>query len=133
MRGCGTIFYSREPRRLALSRHRAHVGASIALPTDRPKINVMRPGPWGNPFHIGRDGSREAVCLKFENWLKEQYELLAERHRLRGHDLLCICQEGEPCHGNVWLRVAGMKRDELFDWMLDDHPWSLYTPIRRPC
>jgi hypothetical protein len=25
---------------------------------------------------------------------------------LRGKDLACWCREGEPCHADVWLRLA---------------------------
>lgn len=110
--------YRHPPRRLQVSRHAGFVGINTSLPTDRPKVNVMRPGPWGNPFMIGRDGARGECVSNFESWLKTQYELVNERHMLRGRDLLCCCGPHEACHGDVWLRVANMTRDELFDWML---------------
>jgi len=88
------------------------------LPTDREIVNIMRPGPWGNPFKIGRDGARGECCDKFETWLKRQYALLNERWRLRGRSLRCCCKERERCHGDTWCRVADMTADELFEWML---------------
>jgi hypothetical protein len=96
-----------------------HSGWSARLPTDREIINIMRPGPWGNPFRVGVHGGRGECCDKFESWLKSQYELLCERWRLRGKALRCCCHERERCHGDTWCRVADMTADDLFDWMLD--------------
>ncbi len=32
-------------------------------------VYIGRPGKWGNPFQIGRDGSRMEVIEKFRNYL----------------------------------------------------------------
>ena len=33
-------------------------------------IYIGRPGKWGNPFEIGRDGIREEVTKKYEEWIR---------------------------------------------------------------
>lgn len=32
-------------------------------------VYIGRPGPYGNPFTIGRDGNRKEVIDKYEEWL----------------------------------------------------------------
>lgn len=32
--------------------------------------------------------------------------ILANLDQLRGHDLCCWCKQGQPCHGDVLLRLA---------------------------
>ncbi len=36
---------------------------------ERYDVYIGRPGPWGNPFVIGRDGTREQVIAKYRTWL----------------------------------------------------------------
>ena len=69
-------------------------------------VYIGRPSKWGNPFVIGRDGSREDVIAKYRLWIKEQPELrAAARRQLRGKNLICYCAP-LPCHGDVLLEVA---------------------------
>lgn len=69
-------------------------------------VYVGRPGPWGNPFRVGRDGDREAVLRKYEAWLLAQPDLVERaRRELRGKVLGCWCAP-KPCHGDVLARVA---------------------------
>jgi len=70
--------------------------------------SVMRPTRWGNPYKIGRDTDdhAEAVAL-FRGYLREHPELVeAARRELAGYDLACVCQQGEVCHGELWLRIV---------------------------
>ncbi len=61
---------------------------------------------WGNPFKIGRDGSREEVIEKYRAWIMERPELQARiRRELRGKILGCWCKP-EACHGDVLLEIA---------------------------
>jgi hypothetical protein len=32
-------------------------------------VYIGRPGKWGNPFVIGKDGTRAEVIAKYEAWL----------------------------------------------------------------
>lgn len=67
-------------------------------------VYIGRPGPWGNPFEIGRDGTREEVIAKFRAWIDADF-VAAARKELRGKVLGCWCAP-QPCHGDVLLEVA---------------------------
>jgi hypothetical protein len=70
-------------------------------------VYVGRPGKWGNPFKIGRDGNRDEVIALFEEWITQgdgRY-LLDDLAELRGRDLACWCAP-DPCHADVLLRLA---------------------------
>lgn len=69
---------------------------------------VDRSTPYGNPFIIGRDGDRDAVCEKFDLWVvqPEQAALREKAKReLRGHDLLCFCAPLR-CHASTWVSIV---------------------------
>ena len=64
---------------------------------------------WGNPFRIGRDGTREEVIARYraDLWRRiraggVRLEDLAELHGMR---LACWCHP-LPCHGHVLARAA---------------------------
>jgi len=64
-------------------------------------VYIGRPGPWGNPFSIGRDGDRDAVIAKYARWLLAQPKLIVRaRRELRGKVLACWCHP-LACHGDV--------------------------------
>jgi len=67
-----------------------------------------RPGPLGNPFIIGRDGTRDEVCDKFDVWLPTQPKLMALVATLEGRDLVCWC-EPFRCHCRTIRRLANPK------------------------
>jgi uncharacterized protein DUF4326 len=70
---------------------------------------VGRPTKWGNPFIIGRDGTRIEVVEKFRSYLNGRgQELLSEIGELRGKDLVCWCAP-EACHADVLLEIANEK------------------------
>jgi len=72
---------------------------------DDNQVYVARPSKWGNPFHIGRDGTRDEVIAKYREWLKTKPELLLDLHELVGKDLLCWCAP-LPCHADILLEMA---------------------------
>jgi hypothetical protein len=72
---------------------------------------VGRPSVLGNPFAIGRDGTRDEVIAKYRRWLWEQVQqagpVLWELDRLaekfinqRGLTLVCWCAP-KACHADV--------------------------------
>lgn len=69
-------------------------------------IYVGRPSQWGNPYEIGKDGTREAVVEAYRDYLEmmlaEDPSFLAP---LRGKDLICWCTP-EPCHADILLEYA---------------------------
>ena len=69
-------------------------------------VYIGRPSPFGNPFVVGRDGSRVDVIRKYEQWLRDQPELVVQvRRTLRGKVLGCWCTP-LACHGDVLVRIA---------------------------
>ena len=68
-------------------------------------VYIGRPSKWGNPFVVGRDGTRAEVIARYERWLASQPELLAALPVLAGKTLGCWCAPA-PCHGEVLARLA---------------------------
>ena len=74
-------------------------------------VYVGRPSKFGNPFTIGRDGSREEVIQKFEAWLFVADEnssppmliTIDDLRSLRGKDLVCWCAP-EACHAQILMK-----------------------------
>ena len=74
-------------------------------------VYVGRPSALGNPFLVGRDGTREDVIARYRRWLRAQWrrggavrqelERLAAKYRRDGQlTLLCWCAP-LPCHADV--------------------------------
>jgi hypothetical protein len=120
------------PRRIRLSRAKGW-----RLPEGA--VNVARPGRWGNPFIVGRDGTREQCVAMFGQLavgfidlggrlpVDEQMTYYRRVRRsigaLEGRDLACWCAlDGKPCHGDVLLALAN--RTQLPVWAR--------TPIELP-
>ncbi len=72
-------------------------------------IYIGRGGPWGNPFPVGQDGTREEVIAKYRMWITSDdrvaVALRANLHLLRGKVLGCFCAP-RPCHGDVLAELA---------------------------
>jgi hypothetical protein len=71
-------------------------------------VYVGRPSKWGNPFTIGKDGTRHEVITKYLNWPQTQPALLGAIPELRGKRLGCWCKPAE-CHGDILA--------ELVNWL----------------
>ena len=79
-------------------------------------VYIGRGSPWGNPFVIGKDGTRDEVCDKHAEYLRQQVrtgrvslEALAELH---GKDLVCFCAPAR-CHGEILEKAAQWAHDTL--------------------
>lgn len=68
-------------------------------------IYIGRPSKWGNPFLIGRDGTRDAVINKYKVWLHTQPELIADLPELKGKVLGCWCKP-KNCHGDYLAELV---------------------------
>jgi hypothetical protein len=67
--------------------------------------NIMRGTPWGNPFVVGKHGTREECVEKFCAWVCDQPDLIERaRRELRGCDLVCCCSP-RLCHGHIWIEI----------------------------
>jgi hypothetical protein len=69
------------------------------------RVYVGRPSKWGNPFVIGRDGTRDDVIEKYRAWMVRQPALMAALGELRGKHLVCWCAP-ERCHAEVLIELA---------------------------
>ena len=72
---------------------------------------VGRPSPLGNPFELGRDGTRAQVIASYRRWLwgrlqepasteRRELERLLARAQAGRLELLCWCAP-LPCHAEV--------------------------------
>jgi hypothetical protein len=66
---------------------------------------VGRPTRWGNPFIIGKDGTREEVIQKYRDYIRKAELEHAIKTVLKGKDLVCWCAP-ETCHADVLLEIA---------------------------
>lgn len=64
-------------------------------------IYCGRGSPYGNPFVMGRDGTRDEVCDRFECEILPKLDVSA----LRGRDLVCYCAP-KRCHCDAILIKA---------------------------
>ena len=71
------------------------------------EVSVQRSSPWGNPYHIGRDGTREEVIEKFRKlaysagqkvWRNRVHTELADK-------VLVCCPEGLSCHREILYEI----------------------------
>lgn len=74
-------------------------------------IYIGRPSKWGNPFSIGKHGTREEVISKYEAYIMDNSELLKALPELKGKILGCWCTP-KACHGDV-LKI--MVEDKIWE------------------
>ena len=72
---------------------------SSSIPVDA--VYCGRGSPYGNPFKIGRDGSRDDVCNLFEREILPTLDV----SDLRGKDLVCFCSPLR-CHCDAIAKKA---------------------------
>jgi Domain of unknown function (DUF4326) len=69
-------------------------------------VYIGRPSKWGNPFKIGKDGSREEVIQKYRQWVRTNPMLMTQlATELKGKVLGCWCKP-DACHGDVLAELA---------------------------
>ena len=67
----------------------------------------------GNPYSIGKDGSRKDVIEKYRKYLLSNKKLLNDLHELEGKVLGCWCKP-KPCHGDVLVEFVNNKDNLIF-------------------
>ena len=73
---------------------------------ERFDIYIGRPSKWGNPFSIGKDGTREEVISKYKQWIWTQTHLIAAIKNGELHDKILGCWCAPlPCHGDILLEI----------------------------
>lgn len=70
-------------------------------------VFIGRGSSWGNPFIIGRDGTRSEVIKKFEEKILPNLDLT----KLIGYDLVCYCKP-QDCHGDSILNKIKEKYND---------------------
>jgi len=71
-------------------------------------VYIGRPSKWGNPFSIGKDGTRKEVIQKYQNYIIANDELMNDLHELEGKVLGCWCKPN-ACHGDVLVKLLDRK------------------------
>lgn len=69
------------------------------------EIFIGRPSKWGNPFRMGKDGTRKEVIDKYAHWIKQQPDLMRSLPTLKGKILGCYCKP-HKCHGDILALLA---------------------------
>ena len=71
-------------------------------------VYIGRPGYFGNPFIIEKDGTREEVIAKHYKWAKARMEkdkLFKDSVlELEGKSLGCFCKP-KSCHGDNYIKL----------------------------
>lgn len=81
-------------------------------------IYIGRGSKWGNPYSHKLYSkakylvkTREEAILKYEEYIRNNEELLNDLHELRNKTLGCFCHP-LPCHGDILLKLI----EERFDY-----------------
>lgn len=75
-------------------------------------VYIGRPSKWGNPFVVGKHGSRGECVELYRQWMTPDNPLYQQaKQELVGRDLLCFCKP-KACHGDVLLEIANGEKDE---------------------
>lgn len=82
----------------------------VNVKTDLYDVYIGRPSKFGNPFEIGKDGTRKEVIDKFIDYFLSNESLkLAAKAELTGKRLGCFCKP-KACHGDI---IAKYVNDEI--------------------
>jgi hypothetical protein len=71
-------------------------------------VYIGRGSKWGNPFKIGKDGTRDEVIEKYAQYIADNEYLIGSLEELRGKRLGCYCAP-KRCHGDVLIELLGEK------------------------
>ena len=83
-------------------------------------VSVTRPGPYGNPYRVGRDGTADQCVELFRRAWEAAIECANMPPRappmpfgkpvylgpLKGKNLACFCSLDQPCHADVLLEIV---------------------------
>jgi hypothetical protein len=67
-------------------------------------LYIGRGSKWGNPFVIGKDGTRADVVEKYELYARNNVEIMNSLSELSGQTLACFCKP-LACHGDVLVKL----------------------------
>jgi len=76
----------------------------VNIRTSEYDVAIDRSSPFGNPYHLGKDGDRQVVLQKYREYFYARVEKDPEFKRrvltLRGKRLGCWCAPN-LCHGGI--------------------------------
>jgi hypothetical protein len=71
-------------------------------------VYIGRGTKWGNPFKIGKDGTRIQVLEKYHEWISSQWDLLDQLDELQDKVLGCSCKPLD-CHGDILVALVNSR------------------------
>ena len=89
-------------------------------------IDIMRPGPYGNPYPVKRYGRLPAIARYRDDFAAVHVQRLYEAVKSSDRVALLCCCKPEPCHGDVlalWLQAMdSQQRAKTLDDVLSRVP-----------
>ena len=77
----------------------------VNLRKEKYTVYIGRGSGFGNPFIIGKSGTREKVIKKYEKWVRESSILLQQISILPKDAILgCYCKP-KACHGDIIIKI----------------------------
>lgn len=80
-------------------------------------VYIGRPSIWGNPFSIGKDGTRTEVIEKYRAYILSNPALLKQLSELRGKTLGCWCKP-HACHGDVLVELLEGQQKKIQELLM---------------
>lgn len=80
----------------------------VNLKKDDYDVYIGRGSKWGNPYKIGRDGNRNEVIKKYEDYIRNS-DLYNQVEELDSKTLGCYCRP-KACHGDVLIKIIQEKK-----------------------
>jgi len=80
-------------------------------------VYIGRGSKWGNPFIIGRDGTREEVLSKHMDYLRHNHDLCADLYELEGKRLGCYCKP-LGCHGDNLIEELARQKGTVWEELM---------------
>ena len=96
-------------------------------PVPENAVYIGRGSPYGNPFVIGKDGTREEVIAKHRQFLidlivKRNPKILKALDALKDDDVLvCFCKPA-PCHGDTIIEIRNELKEGLDKFIMKHTP-----------
>ena len=75
-------------------------------------VRVMRPHVLGNPFVIGKDGTRTEVIAQYQKWLafmikvEKNPVIIAALMAIPDNANLVCCCAPQPCHADIIIKAC---------------------------
>lgn len=85
-------------------KNKSNITKVVHCKKEKYDVHIGRGSIWGNPFHIGKDGTRKDVISKYRKYILADKSLMKELPKLEGKILGCWCKP-KSCHGDVLVEI----------------------------